>query len=123
MEIPFGFIHTNQGLGLVVERIIAPSGQSETLRDLCQQNKLEEKHIQALKAFFNECREYHLVFGEVNAAGIMYTEVRNNKPEFVLVDGIGDKLFIPLRAMSKTISAHYVRKVESRIKTRFGIDY
>ncbi len=35
MEIPFGFIHTNQGLGLVVERIIAPSGQSETLRDLC----------------------------------------------------------------------------------------
>ena len=48
-------------------------------------------------------------------AGIMYTESRSGRPEFVLVDGIGEKLLIPIRAMSAWISGRYVRKVQRRI--------
>lgn len=46
----------------------------------------------------------------------MYSEKRSGKPEFVLVDGMGDKLFIPLRAMSKSLNAKNVRKIEGRIR-------
>ena len=60
----------------------------------------------------------HIVFGEVNIAGIMYTEQRQGMPEFVLVDGIGDKLLIPFRSMSKTINSRNVRKVEAKIRSK-----
>lgn len=123
MEKPFGFIKTDQGLGLVVERITAPSGNGQTLSDLCNLGEFSPKHAQALEVFFNDCCELHLVFGEVNAAGILYTEKRSGRPEFVLVDGIGEKLLIPVRAMSKKINARYVRKVEQRIKKELAIVY
>lgn len=123
MEKPFGFIKTDQGLGLVVERITGPSGKGETLSDLCEKGEFFPKHAQALEDFFNNCCELHLVFGEVNAAGILYTEQRSGQPEFVLVDGIGEKLLIPVRAMSKKINARYVRKVEQRIKKELSIVY
>ncbi|MEG2582433.1 hypothetical protein, partial [Comamonas sp.] len=58
----------------------------------------------------------HIVFGEVNDAGILYTEARSGYPEFVLVDGIGEKLMVPVRAMFPAISARYVRKTQRRIQ-------
>jgi len=48
----------------------------------------------------------------------MYTEKRQGFPEFVLVDGIGEKLLIPFRAMSKTINSRNVKKVEREIKSK-----
>ena len=118
VETPYGFVETNQGIGLVVEKIVSPNQQGVTLYELCEQHLFEEKHEIALKDFFDACCDLHIVFGEVNIAGIMYTEQRNNKPEFVLVDGMGEKLFIPLRAMSKKINAHNIRKVEFNIRKK-----
>lgn len=123
METPYGFVHTDQGLGLVVEKIVGPSGKGETVSDLCKSGSFTKKHAKALQQFFNDCCEMHIVFGEVNPAGIMYTESRRGVPEFVLVDGMGEKLFIPLRAMSQRINARYVRKVEARTKQKLGIHY
>lgn len=48
----------------------------------------------------------------------MYTEQRHGMPEFVLVDGTGDKLLIPFRSMRKTINSRNVRKVEAKIKSK-----
>ena len=118
VETPYGFVETNQGIGLVVEKIVSPNQQGVTLYELCEQHLFEEKHEIALKDFFDACCDLHIVFGEVNIAGIMYTEQRNNKPEFVLVDGMGEKLFIPLRAMSKRINAQNIRKVELNIRKK-----
>ncbi|KAF7276092.1 hypothetical protein GWI33_010929 [Rhynchophorus ferrugineus] len=123
METVYGFEQTDQGLALVTEKIIAPSGKSMTLDEICNERNFDHKHGIALQQFFNDCCSLHLVFGEVNKAGIMYTEQRNDRPEFVLVDGIGEKLFIPFRAMSRRINANYVRKVENKIKTQLNIEY
>ncbi|MDN3454639.1 YrbL family protein [Psychrobacter sp. 5A.1] len=79
-----------------------------------------EKQKEALNIFFDQCCDYHVVFGEVNIGGIMYTEHRQGRPEFVLVDGIGEKLIIPFRAMSKTINARNIRKVENKIKNKIN---
>lgn len=115
METPYGLIATNRGLGLIVEKIVDPQGEGVTLEMLASNQQFEFKHHQALQQFFEDCIRLHLVFGEVNIAGIMYTENRNNRPEFVLVDGIGEKLFIPIRTMSFAINARYIRKVSKRI--------
>ena len=115
IETPYGLISTDLGLGLVVEKISAEDGKGQTLSQLARNQKLEKKHYQALEQFFDDCVRLHIVFGEVNIAGIMYTESRSGRPEFVLVDGIGEKLLIPIRAMSAWISGRYVRKVQRRI--------
>nr|WP_314704288.1 YrbL family protein [uncultured Comamonas sp.] len=115
VETPYGLVATDRGLGLVTEKIVAPDGKGWTLSQLVRAQGLELKHYQALERFFDDCVRLHIVFGEVNIAGIMYTESRNGRPEFVLVDGVGEKLLIPIRAMSSWISGRYVRKVQRRI--------
>lgn len=115
VETPYGLVATDQGLGIVVEKILAPDGQGWTLEDLAKGPGLSPNHHEALAHFFDECVRLHIVFGEVNYAGLMYTESRTGSPEFVLVDGIGEKLLIPVRAMSSRINARYVRKVQQRI--------
>ena len=121
VETPYGFAMTSQGLGLVTEKILSPNGKGMTLHEMCQQNLFEDKHAKALADFYDACCDLHIVFGEVNINGIMYTESRNNKPEFVLVDGIGEKLFIPLRKMSKRINAWNIRKMQNRINAEMQI--
>ena len=120
METVYGFIATDKGLGLVTEKVIDPSGSTMTLYELSNTNIFNDTHAKALDKFFDECCELHVVLGEVNIAGIMYTEHRQGIPEFVLVDGIGEKLFIPFRAMSKTINSHNVRKIEKKIKSKIS---
>jgi hypothetical protein len=115
VETPYGLVATDQGLGLVTEKITAPDGKGWTLEDLARDTLLQPKHYQTLQQFFDDCVRLHIVFGEVNIAGLMYTEQRSGRPEFVLVDGIGEKLLIPIRAMSAWVSARYVRKVQQRI--------
>lgn len=121
IETPSGLVATSEGLGLIVEKITGPDGKCWTLRDLAKGPGLEPKHRQALARFFDDCVRLHIVFGEVNHAGLMYTEARSGRPEFVLVDGIGEKLLIPVRAMSSTISARHVRKVQRHILNKLGL--
>lgn len=118
IETVYGFAATDQGLGLVTEKIISPNSFPLTLNELSEKNIFHDKHAKALEIFFDRCCEMHIVFGEVNIAGIMYTEQRQGMPEFVLVDGIGDKLLIPFRSMSKTINSRNVRKVEAKIRSK-----
>ncbi|WP_287914051.1 YrbL family protein [Comamonas sp.] len=116
IETPYGLVATSEGLGLVVEKILGPDGRAWTLEDLSKGPGLESKHQKALDRFFDDCVQKHIVFGEVNDAGLLYTEQRSGYPEFVLVDGIGEKLMLPVRAMFSTISARYVRKTQRRIQ-------
>lgn len=116
IETPYGLVATNLGLGLVVEKIVAPVNCVQSLGALVRDKKLEDKHLQALEVFFEDCKKKHVVYGEVNANGIMYTEARNARPEFVLVDGIGEKLLIPVRSWSKKNNDRYIEKVKRQIK-------
>ena len=117
IETVYGFVATDQGLGLVTERVTSPNGQAFSVYDLVKEGLFTDTHAKALDAFFDDCCALHVVFGEVNIAGIMYTEARRGYPEFVLVDGIGEKLVIPFRSMSKTINTRNIRKVERKIKS------
>ena len=118
VETVYGFVETNHGLGLVTEKIISPQQVGMTITELCEKGLFQDEQAKALDQFFDDCCDLHIIYGEVNIDGIMYTEQRHGKPEFVLVDGMGEKLFIPFRAMSKTINARNVRKVEKRIKAQ-----
>lgn len=121
VETPYDFLPTSIGLGITVEKIISPSGGVESLANLVENNKFDSKHLIALEKFFQDCIDLHVVFGEVNANGILYTEKRNNRPEFVLVDGIGEKLVIPLRSFFKKNNTRYINKVKKEIFNQLNL--
>lgn len=116
IETVYGFVATDKGLGLITEKITFLGNKALSISDLVEKAQFTDKHAKALDEFFDACCDMHVVFGEVNIAGIMYTEQRRGIPEFVLVDGIGEKLIIPFRSMSKTINTRNIRKVERNIK-------
>ncbi len=116
VETVYGFQPTDQGLGLVVEKVLGPNGKLLTAYDLIVGEEFTNKHTIALKRFFDDCCKYQVVFSEVNLRGLMYTELRQNRPEFVMVDGMGEKVFVPWRSMSRSINSYNVRKVEARLK-------
>lgn len=69
IETPYGFVETDQGLGLVVEKIISPNGNGITLHELCRTGEFNDTHAKALDEFFDACCDLHIVYGEVNIAG------------------------------------------------------
>lgn len=75
-----------------------------------------DKHRKALDQFFDDCCEYQIIFREVNIRGLMYTESRQGRPEFVIVDTIGEKNIIPFRSMLKSVNTRNIREVQDRIK-------
>lgn len=101
MATPFGFLPTSEGLALVSEKIKDSSGgMGPSLKSLIKTGKVRAKHVAALNAFFNECIELHIIIGDPNPGNMVYTEERSGRPEFVLVDGVGEKNLIPIRSLS-----------------------
>lgn len=112
----YGFMNTNEGIGLIVERISDESGQlAPTLRELVASGGLTLKHERALEAFQRTCKAMHVVFGDVHWENIVYTEARTGEPEWVCIDGFGEKSILPFHLLSKTLNAKKVDRVIERI--------
>lgn len=52
IETVYGFVATDQGLGLVTERITSPSGRAFSVYDLVKEGLFTDRHAAALDQFF-----------------------------------------------------------------------
>lgn len=112
-ERPLGFVRTNFGIGIVVEKIKSEDGSvAPTLRDLIDQGAFNPLHYKALKEFFQVCVRNHIVFGEMHAANLVYD---HEVGIFVCIDSIGEKSFIPINEWSKRLNARRVQRAEKRL--------
>jgi len=119
ISAPLGFVQTDHGLGLLSERIVDDHGNlAPSIYALLKAGQFSEMHFEALLRFFDDCARLHIVFGEVNWNGILFTTARTGKAEFVLVDGIGDKNILPLKSLFRRLNDQRVRKVQSLIEER-----
>ncbi|MCF6370538.1 YrbL family protein [Rhizobium halophilum] len=113
MATPFGFLPTSEGLGLVTEKIKNESGaMGPSLKSLIRSGKVRAMHVAALNTLFDECIDLHLIIGDPNPGNMVYTEERSGRPEFVLVDGVGEKNLIPLRTLSWRYNRYKLKKAQ-----------
>lgn len=113
---PLAFIPTDRGLALISERVTGPDGDlGPSLEQLISTRSVTETHIQALGRLFQECIRLHIIVGDCNTGAMVYTESRGVQPEFVLVDGLGEKNLIPLRTMSWRYNRRKLLKAQTRI--------
>lgn len=110
----YEIVETDEGLGLVEEKICDPSGRlASTIKEICREGSFSERHAQALDAFARTCKECHVVIGDLHSGNIVYTEDRSGFPECVCVDGLGEKAFFPIHRLSKFANA---RKIDRNLR-------
>jgi hypothetical protein len=112
----YGLVQTNEGLGLVVERIAGIDGDlAPTMLELMRQGGFEERHVEALERFIALSRDLHVVFGDLTVNNIAYTEARDSRGEFVAIDGFGEKSAIPVHRWSKLINDRKIARLRKRL--------
>jgi len=118
----FGFVQTSQGLGMIVERVAARDGSlAPTLRRLIHERRFEQKHLDALNAFFREAARLHVVLMDCNLGNFVWSEGRENRPKVICVDGTGEKSPVGLFAMSSLLNRVKLRRYQARLHRQIRV--
>jgi hypothetical protein len=93
-----GFCETDVGIGMIVERLADADGNLARNLTVIIRNRYFDDIVKSdLALFLNELRSSPLYFDDLYAANIVYGFDKNRgQYRFVLVDGIGHKMLIPL---------------------------
>jgi len=91
----FGFVETNLGEGLIFMRILNYDGSpSHSLKYIIYHKKIKiKKQRKLLIQLLNYLREQKIVFGDVYCDNIFCQEVKENKYQFIIIDGLGARRF------------------------------
>jgi len=125
----YGFVKTSLGLGCVSERVMLDGANGPTLEALVMGNALSDVHLRSLNDFVARLYDVgvcvadmgpaNFVFGQrfIGAAGVA------SGPEWVLVDGFGDRFAIPLRTWSRRARTFGMDDAFKRAKRVAGLNW
>lgn len=118
-----GFVQTDLGLGFIVDMLAGPAGEpAPTVATLVRSGGFGPSEGSALDTFFNRLMDSSLIIGDLHLRNVVYAhDGRSGESRFVLVDGIGDKLFIPLNTMSRTFNRWTKRRRIRRMRHAIDI--
>jgi hypothetical protein len=113
-----GVVETDLGLGLVSEKVRAADGElAPTLAALyVRENGFSALIEQALERFLADLLACNVIVGDMHAWNIVYGSDSRGGPRCVLIDGFGEKHFIPRSSMSRTLNAWNTRKLFRRMR-------
>lgn len=96
-----GVCETDAGAGMLIERLEDEDGNlAKNLTATIVGGHFDAEKKSALAAFLDQLRTSPLYFDDLNAANIVYAfDGKSRRYRFVLVDGIGHKVLIPIGRM------------------------
>ncbi len=101
-----GFCETDLGMGMIVEAIRGPDGKpAPSLKALVQEGRFGAAEERALEIFCTAVRESDIVVSALNALNILYAADARGDRRFILIDGHGDRAFIPVKNMFPFLNA------------------
>lgn len=120
-----GLADTDIGLGLIVERLQDNEGNlAVTLWQLMKQGSFKPEMLNKLDLFFQSVRKSDIVVGDLNVENIVWAFNRQTGYNFFLVDGLGDKTFIPMKRWFGTLNNKYkskrIKKIRNRVLAQAG---
>lgn len=114
-----GLVQTSQGTGLVVSAVRGRDGQlGPTLGQLIRSGEYDGRSHAALQEFLDWFVQSKLVAADVHLDNIVFNDVSG---DMVLVDGIGDKTFLPVRSWVPGLNSRYKRKIAKTIHASVAI--
>lgn len=120
-----GFQDTDVGIGMIVSAVRDKEGSlAPTLRDLLKSNAMTPSRVAALRLLLKSISASDIVLGDLNFENIVLDETSDEGERFVLIDGLGERTFVPIQALSRYVrkkrKAGFIEKVENRL-TKAGL--
>lgn len=107
MQNILGVIDTDMGAALLVEAVLDEQGDlAPTLRDLVESGRFREREQQALEVFLDWALTSNVLINDLSADNLAW----HPDGHFVMIDGLGDRAGIPIRAVSPWLNRLYKRK-------------
>lgn len=110
-ELPFvqrlaGIVDTDCGIGMVVGKVRAADGTlAPTLAKLVQQTGFTAPLRAHLDRLLQEVIDNHVVISDVSATNMVLAADRDHGNRLVVIDGFGDRLFVPVYTHSQRANA------------------
>jgi hypothetical protein len=128
-ELPFiqhfvGVVDTDLGFGMMVRKVRGRDGKlAPTLTALVQRTGLSAELRRRIDDLHADVVRHHVIFGDISGRNIVHAEDREHGDRLVIIDGLSDRLWIPVNSMSRTIHRIYCRRRFARaIETLEAID-
>jgi len=110
----FGFVETDTGLGILVEKMTGPDGKlAPTVRDLVRNGQFSPLHRRKLIEFFDALERFHICVHDVHLKNIVLAADADGG-RFVAVDGLGTRAAIPIKDRFRWANAINIRKHKAR---------
>jgi hypothetical protein len=112
----WGFVDTDMGLGLLVERLCAPDGGlAPTVNNLVLDGRFTPAHYANLRAFYGELARLHVCVANMHRHNIVFVGEIGKGGRFVGIDGLGDSNLIPLSSWFKWYNARRLQRHAEKI--------
>lgn len=117
-----GLLDTDMGPGLVVEKICAADGRLALDLDAwVRRDGLTSEVQAALDLLLAQLLEHNVITADLHAWNLVCEEKHGETPRLVMIDGFGEKNFVPLSSMSRRNNAARTRskfrKMIKRLRT------
>lgn len=117
-----GVVETDLGLGLLVSAAKAADGSlAPTLQVLMDNRELNASRIADLRALLNSMVDSTLTFADMNYENLVLEHAGTENERFVVIDGLGDRTWIPTQRWFKRIRQrkkyHFLQRVERRLSS------
>ena len=124
----YGFVKTNLGLGCLTERVTDENGaNAPTLNRLLRLGQLTDDRLAALNDLISQLYEVSVCASDVQGSNFVYGHRhiggagQVTSPQWVLIDGFGDRFAIPLRTYSRRVRTLGLDDAFQRKKTPKGL--
>jgi hypothetical protein len=112
-ELPFiqhfsGLVETDIGLGMVVAKVRGrDGGLAPTLTEIVRARGLDEDLTARIDALRDDVIGHHVVFGDISANNIVEAADATHAHRLVIIDGLNDRLWLPVNSFSLTFYRAY----------------
>ncbi|WP_322520888.1 YrbL family protein [Guyparkeria halophila] len=114
-----GVVDTDLGAALLVEAVLDEDGNlAPTLRDLVESGRHGHRSRQALETFLDWALTSNVLINDLSADNLAW----HPDGHFVMIDGLGDRAGIPIRAVSPWLNRLYKRKKIRQLREEIGME-
>lgn len=120
-DLPFlqqfaGIVETDLGFGMVVRRVAGRDRPlAPTLTEVVQTRGLDDDLRRRIRALQDDLLRHHIVFGDVSSNNIVEAEDAPHAHRLVIIDGLNDRLWLPVNGMSRTFYRVYCARRFARM--------
>lgn len=112
-DLPFiqhfaGIVETDLGLGMVVRKVRARDGGiAPTIAEIVRIRGLDPDLVARIDALRDDVIRHHVVFGDISANNIVEAADAEHAHRLVIIDGLSDRLWLPVNSLSLTFYRAY----------------